>query len=189
MTGRPATRPWRKYLRFGVRRLMVIVAVMCVWMGWIVRGAHIQRDAAAAMQKGGGSAGYSSAALSKRVQWWLLEHVPWEYRDYFETVDSAYVRNDAALEPAEDLHALVRLNARCSSVTDAGMLHVAGLARLSFLYLEKSNVSDAGLVHLKGLTNLSFLGLRRTRITDAGLEHLKGLTELKRLTISLKFMA
>jgi hypothetical protein len=69
------------------------------------RRSHPARGAAA-MQKAGRSAGYSSPGLSQGVQWWLLEHVPWEYRDHLETIDSAYVRNDAALEPADYLHAL-----------------------------------------------------------------------------------
>ena len=44
-------------------------------------------------------------------------------------------------------------------------------------------ISDAGLVHLKGLAQLQSLDLQETHITDAGLGNLKGLTHLKTLRL------
>jgi hypothetical protein len=43
-----------KYLRFGVRWLIVLVLVTGVWLGWIVRGDRIQREAVAAIRNPGG---------------------------------------------------------------------------------------------------------------------------------------
>jgi hypothetical protein len=41
-----------------VRRLIVVVLVIGVGLGWIVRSAHIQRDAVAAIKKAGGRTFY-----------------------------------------------------------------------------------------------------------------------------------
>ena len=50
--------------------------------------------------------------------------------------------------------------------------------------LNSTNVTDAGLGHLKGLAKLQSLYLSQTEVTDAGLEHLKGLTQLQSLYLS-----
>ena len=66
-------------------------------------------------------------------------------------------------------------------VTDAGLVHLKGFAKLEELILIGTEVTDAGLVHLKGLTNLKSLALGFTEVTDAGLVYLKGLTKLEYL--------
>ena len=34
---KPVSRPWRRFLRFSVRGMIVVVLVIGVWLGWIVR--------------------------------------------------------------------------------------------------------------------------------------------------------
>ena len=68
-------------------------------------------------------------------------------------------------------------------ITDAGLVHLAGLTNLQTLSLRDTPVTDAGLVHLAGLTNLEHLNLDNTQITDAGLVHLAGLTNLEVLQL------
>ena len=46
----PVSHPWRRFLRFSVRGLIVVVLVIGAGLGWIVRQAHIQRDAVAAIR-------------------------------------------------------------------------------------------------------------------------------------------
>ena len=55
-----------------------------------------------------------------------------------------------------------------TSVSDAGLAHLAGLTGLRWLYLYSTSVSDAGLAHLAGLTGLQWLYLSDTGVTDAG---------------------
>ena len=50
--------PWRRYLRFSVRGLIVLVLVIGLWFGLIVRPAHHQHDAVAAVMKAHGSVKY-----------------------------------------------------------------------------------------------------------------------------------
>ncbi len=40
----PASRPWRSYVRFSLRGLIVLVLVIAAGMGWIVRQARLQRE-------------------------------------------------------------------------------------------------------------------------------------------------
>ncbi|HKI18050.1 MAG TPA: hypothetical protein VKA15_09215 [Isosphaeraceae bacterium] len=74
-------------------------------------------------------------------------------------------------------------------MTDAGLIHLRGLTRLTFLGLDKNSVnqvnhiSDSGLENLRGLTNLRFLALCGTQVTDAGMAHLKGLASLRDLRL------
>lgn len=70
-------------------------------------------------------------------------------------------------------------------VTDAGMLHVAGMTELRRLSLRGVDVGDAGIAHLYPLLpNLEQLNLDQTRVTDVGLGHLKRAKLLRTLTMS-----
>jgi hypothetical protein len=54
----PVPHPLRRFLRFSVRGLIVVVLVIVVWLGWIVQQAHVQRDAVAAIRRSGGEVFY-----------------------------------------------------------------------------------------------------------------------------------
>jgi hypothetical protein len=58
MPAGPVSRPWRRYLRFSVRGLIVLVLVLGAGLGWLVRGARIQREAVAAITIPGGAVRY-----------------------------------------------------------------------------------------------------------------------------------
>ena len=49
----PVSHPWRRFLRFSVRGLIVAVLLIGGWLGWIVRSARIQREAVAAITQAG----------------------------------------------------------------------------------------------------------------------------------------
>ena len=55
---KPLSRPWRKYLRFTVRWLIVPVLLVGGWFGWIVRSARIPREAVVAITTAGSVVGY-----------------------------------------------------------------------------------------------------------------------------------
>ncbi len=190
---RPVSRPWRRFLRVSVRGMIVLVIVVGAGLGWIVRRAHIQRDAVAAIRKAGGALAYSwdpkNGFASAGPTWapgWLLRL---SGADFFGHVAAVNLRGsleqaDATLVEVGRLNQLQRLWLDDASVTDAGLVHLEGLTTLSFLTLQDTQITDAGLVHLKRLTNLSALELNGTQVTDAGLVHLKGLTNLIRLSLS-----
>jgi hypothetical protein len=58
MPGGTVSRSWRRFLRFSMRGLAVFVIVVGARLGWIVRQAHVQRDAVAAIEEADGSVRY-----------------------------------------------------------------------------------------------------------------------------------
>ena len=159
---KPLSRPWWNYVRFSLRGLIVLVLVIGVGLGWLVRSAHVQRDAVAAIRRAGGSVSYdwewnNGKSVPGGKPWaprWLVDLIG---VDYFGHVTAVW------LQPA---------------ATDGAIVEVGHLTQLERLQLVGSFVSDGGLAHLKGLTKLSDLYLSDTQVTDAGLAHLKGLTKL-----------
>jgi Leucine-rich repeat (LRR) protein len=187
MPASPAPHPWRKYLRFSVRGLIVLVLLIGGGLGWIVRKAHIQRNAVAAIQEAGGSFRYNFEWYGgKSIPEWLIDLFGADYLGQIAVVDfsSSASPTDATLAHVGRLTGLQLLDVDSPSVGDAGLAHLKGLSNLSTLMLSGTQVTDAGLVHLKGLSNLSTLVLNGTKVTDAGLAHLKGLTGLSSLYLT-----
>ncbi len=73
---------------------------------------------------------------------------------------------------------------KARALGDDGMVHLAGLRRLTALDLYATRVSDAGVRQLAGLTALRHLHLGATRVCGSGLASLAGLTRLRRLDLS-----
>jgi Leucine-rich repeat (LRR) protein len=78
----------------------------------------------------------------------------------------------------------VRLLKLPPSISDVGLVHVAGLTDLRELYLHDTRITDAGLAPLKRQMHLEQLHLNGTDISDAGLEHLAELTSLNVLNLT-----
>ncbi len=147
LTG-PASRPWRRFLRFSVRGLMVFLMAVGVGLGWIVHQAHVQRDAVAAIKETGGAVRYdwefrNCKALPGGKPWaprWLVDLVG---VDYFGHVTAAVAHHMSL------------------ATTDAVIAQVGRLTRAESLNIHDSPLSDSGLMHLKGLTNLRRASSRR----------------------------
>ena len=90
---------------------------------------------------------------------------------------------DDDLKNLERFTELEWLDLRVSTLTDAGMAHLAGLRKLKFLNVARTSVSDKGLSVLRGHTELETLLLGTTKITDAGLVNLERMTKLKKLSV------
>jgi hypothetical protein len=191
MPAEPGLHPWRKYLRFSVRGLIVLVLLIGAGLGWIVRDAHIERDAFAAVVRAGGNLQYdwqwsNGMPIPNGKPWvpgWLTDLIGFEY---FSTITAVQVfsssrTSDAIIVKVARLPRLENLSISSSNFGDAGVAHLEGLTNLTYLNLCNTHVTDAGLVHLRSLANLSELLLGNTAVTDAGLAHLKGLSKLSQL--------
>jgi hypothetical protein len=194
---KPAPRSWRSYLRFGLRGLIVLVLVIAIGLGRIVRNAHLQRDAVAAVRNANGQAFYDINPRNQVFDW----HGPSAWRtliarhigiDFVSHVILVRIDVTPETDHAKCEQALVRLGAfsRLGSlglsgvaVTDCDLARLDGLKHLELLSLENTGVSDAGLRHLRGLSNLRALLLSGTKVTDSGLADLKGLTSLTRVDL------
>ena len=69
------------------------------------------------------------------------------------------------------------------SITDAGLVYVAGLKQVETLTLVGAPLKGSGLANLSGMTKLRSLNLESTSVDDASLAHLQGLKQLKELNI------
>ncbi len=140
MPAEPGSHSWRRFLRFSVRGLIVLVLFVGAGLGWLVGQAHIQRDAVAAIRKAGGSVFYNWEVYHGKPTpggrpWapsWLVDLIG---VDFFGHVTDAYWYGP--LSPA-----------------DTALAEVGRLNQLEGLSLAGATVNDAGLVHLKGLTKL-----------------------------------
>jgi Leucine-rich repeat (LRR) protein len=174
-----------------MRGLIVVVLVIGVGLGWIVREAHIQRDAVAAIKKAGGVVRYDwewrdGNSIPGGEPWaprWLTDRIGVDYFGRVTRVELISVPSatNTTLAHVGRLTRLQELSVESPSVTDAGLEHMKALTELSNLRLRCTHVTDAGLERLKGLTKLSVLDLSDAQVTDAGLVHLKGLTNLSQL--------
>jgi hypothetical protein len=96
MLAEPASRPWRRLLRFSMRGLIVLVLVIGGGMGWLARSARIQREAVAAIEKTGGRVIYDWRWSNQNF---ISEARPWVPRqlgefmgiDYFGHVIAAFL--------------------------------------------------------------------------------------------------
>jgi hypothetical protein len=188
---KPASRPWRRFIRFSVRGLVVIVLVIGGWLGWIVRSVRIEREAVAAVKRAGGGVTYDwewrnhkyRSGINPQAPKWLQDLIAEDYLGHVALVELSAVGPHEAMAQVGRLSYLKHLHLCRSSVRDAELVHLRGLTNLSYHCLNHTMISDSGLVHLKGLSNLSVLNLGSTHVTDAGLDHLKGLTNLRALRL------
>ena len=184
------SRSWRRYMRFSLRGLIVLVLVIGGGLGWIVREARIQRGAVAAIENAGGGVSYdwqwsNERSISGGKPWaprWLVALIGVDYFGHV-TRASFYNATDETLVSVGRLTRLERLDLEGTSIGDAGLAHLTGLTNLVSLYINNTQVSDAGLEHLKGLTTLEILALDYTKVTGKGMVHLKGLTRLSKLSL------
>jgi hypothetical protein len=191
---KPISRPWRRFLRFSMRGMIVVVLLVGGWLGWIVRSARIQREAVAAIKNAGGAVAYGWAEeeFSHPVDgpWWapgcivalagvdFFGHVTAVGLKQFSTEGESPLLNIRQFAQLEDL------DVSNSSFSDADLPVIEEVTSLRRFYLDGSRVTDAGLVHLRGLTNLAILNLDKTRVSDAGLIHLAGLSNLTTLRLN-----
>jgi Leucine rich repeat len=191
MPASPVSRQSRRFPRFSVRGLIVVVVLIGAGLGWLVRSARIQRDAVATIERSVGSASYDwqyrdGIDIRGGMPWappWLVDLVGVDYFGHVTSVSLNGELSDDALVHAGRLTQLESLDLAGSSVCDAELAHLTGLTNLSTLDLQGTQITELGLAHLKGLSNLSYLRLAYTGISHAGLEHVKRLTSLSGLDL------
>ena len=173
-------KPKRRWLRFNLRTLLIVLTVFCVWLGWYLLRVEQQRDAVRWVAEDGGTVRYdydfdlddeSIDDGKPSVPKWLLDMLG---VDYFSTVTfvgiSMELSDVTPLATLKSLRFLYLSNTQVSDVTP-----LTGLTNLEQLLLGKTQVTD--VTPLAGLTNLEYLDLSDTQVSDvtalAGLSNLK----------------
>jgi Leucine Rich Repeat (LRR) protein len=188
------SRPWRRFLRYSVRGLILLVLVVGVWLGWIVRSARLQHAAVAAIEKDGGFVIYDgwnsdNGRWTNSKPWrtnWLTNTIGVDYFADVKDVINVDLFDDTLRHVGQlrQIQTLEMSDIGQRKVTDAGLAHLKGLTKLLELHLSGSEVTDAGMVYLKDLTALKILELSGSEVTDAGMVYLKDLTALKILDLN-----
>lgn len=215
MTNLNATtpRPRRKYVTLSLRLLLVLIALLAIWLGWITNRARRQaevvkewreRDAVVQFdyqyKKGAPIEPiyFIPAALPPAAAW-LRGNLGEEYfrevvyvaaskaGDAPRRLDPHFTGprpDDEAFRKLASLGALRSLVLRHDEISDVGFAPVANLGALERLYLDDCpNITDAGLAHLRGLRKLKYLNIANCPITDQSFAHLANLPALATLIV------
>lgn len=138
----------KHWLRFSVSSLLILLTIICLWLGIQTNQANMQRRVVEAVQKIGGEVSYdhqeSSPNGSSPEEPGLLERILGV--DYFHSVVQ------------------VRLPENAVGVDDI-LIDICRLPRIEKLMIA-GDVTDAGAKHLGRCTNLEHLSACDTRITD-----------------------
>ncbi len=155
---------------------------------WQLDEATWRRGGATSLSALGDHAVVTDASLKLLVDLHNLESL--------SLVDCEHV-TDSGLSVLKDLHSLKELDlsrgtlrwrlysdAPPPKLTDAALVPLRNLTRLTSLSLAGNAITDDGLALLSTLTNLESLDLRETQVTDKGIPHLKKLKRLKTLFLN-----
>lgn len=153
----------RRNLKFSVRTLLVLVAVVCAWLGWANHKYRVQQRAIHAVQALGGDVAWKTTSPQWLVN--LIGRDPFAYVSEVSFID-APIRGDD-LTALAGLTRLEQLSiAQSASFTGQGLQHLAGLDHLRIIYFYDVPITDEGLLQLPPLPELEQLYVLGTRITD-----------------------
>jgi hypothetical protein len=140
---------------------------------------------------GGTETGYEYEALDalgSTLDLTILRSLGDRAGDHLRDVQRLYLTGkdvvDEDVRPLSSARNLRRLDLIGTSITDAGMGYLGGLAALENLTVSNADVTDEGLRSISGLGELRILSLRDNKITDAGIVHLGNLAKLENLYIA-----
>jgi hypothetical protein len=185
-------RPRRRWLRFSLRSLLLLVVVIAIPLAWKVNRVRNQRSVVAEVKRLNGEVNYdwqwaSPRQTEPRGPRWLKNILG---DDYFTDVVSVDIHapgvTDDTIASTVRLPHLKALQIVSDDVSDAGLLHLARAEDLTFLKVTSDKITDAGfaaLRRLKGLNKLS-LNLTGPQITDSCLSHIAKLPHSEYLIIN-----
>jgi hypothetical protein len=164
-----------RWHQFSLRSLLIFTLIVAIASDWLEREAELkrqERDAVAAIVKGGGV-----------VEWDYQWNNPTKYNPNANPPGPDWLRGLFG----ENFFARVRLLSfaqRPVTETDVAAANLDRIAEVRVLYFNKTGLTDAGLAHVKGFDKLEVLSMNDTRITDAGLSELRGLSRLRHLSLN-----
>jgi len=192
----------RRRLSFGLRTMFFVMTLICIGLGiFASRAARTHRSISKLESVKAGiyydyqydSAGQRTDDAPSPAPSWLRGTIAEEFYRKTQTVDLAYGWNRQTRESKvtnddlvlfENLPGIEILElGNNPAVTDAGLVHLAGLSKLKTLYLYETGVVGPGLRHLVSLKNIEAFGFMNMPLTGEGFEHLHKLPKLRWLNL------
>jgi internalin A len=194
----------RRWFRFSLRTLLLLVAVTAVWVGIESNRAHKQAAAVKRISELGGflrfdferdSRGNDIPNAEPAAPKWLRSLLGDDYFRSVHTLDFSSMWR--SLAPTQQLEVTNEALAIVPSLPDLVILEIGGNARLgdkhlanlsgcsklTTLYLYWTSVEGPGLRDLSNLRRLESLSLSNTPLTDVGLQHVAHLPQLRWLKL------
>ncbi len=194
----------RRRFRYSLRTLLLLVAILCVWLGLVASRARQQQSAIKEVQALGGWVYYDYQLVegslepvldaTSPVPEWLLESIGPDYFHDVAVVNMAYkfgpdrednqrfsddVKKHLAAFPK--LRWLLVANGQS---TDDLLEAAASLRHLSLLCMwNAAGVTDAGMAHLANHPTLRYLHLESSQITDESLRIFGTLPQIEHLSL------
>lgn len=200
-------KPRRRWLRFSLRFVFLLVALIAIPLGWKMNRVRSQRlfvaeinklntvsrqndyltDSLSRWQYDYANRGVGTTAAPQRLGpkwiWSLIGD------DFFADLESVSLYGpgvtNTTLAHAAELPCLKSLSVGSDFVTDAGLVGLKNARNLKVLYLSVPSITDAGLSHVVQLKGLESLCLSRLRITPHVLECVSRITALKYLCLGM----
>ncbi len=170
MTDSPP-RPRRRWLRFSLRFLLLLVAVLAIPLSWKVNCVRNQRAVVAELMRLNGLVGYHHQLRSVRVARRTAEPPGPKWL-------TAFLGDDFFAE-------VILVSVGGEQVTDKTIYQVASLPHLNTLSISSNSISDAGVKSLARHSGLDSLTVTSAKVTEQGLMQLTGLKGLKHLSLGL----
>lgn len=184
--------PRRRWLRFSLRFLLVLLTLFAVAAGWFMNRVHKERRAISDLERLGGQISYEDEhrlkddPMPEPTTFRKLVRLLWDANsaDPCEVYFTERFVSDEALAILANLQRVHTLYLDGSSGADSALLQLEGHRGLRAVSARSANISDAGISHLSRLPNLVWLEINNNKITDAGLRHVAGCSQLECLHVA-----
>ena len=175
----PFTTKTRRWFRFRLRTLLVMVTLVSVPLGWELDQRRREKVVVAWVEKMGGQADFLSVDVAHR-NWWEKTKDRW-FGDTVLNVDLYNRKLKIDLSPLAELKKLESLCLTETQMSD--LLPLAEMKSLNYFYLNGNRVQDAiaqvyDISPLAELKNLKHLCIHNAEVND-----LSSLAELKNLEV------
>src|SRR5262245_2921580 len=197
----------KRWLRFSLRTMLVLITALCIWLGFQVNAARRQREAVTVLRNAGAMIYFDYQVVPESPTTRLTlggksidpDQLPpgpgWLRRligdDYFRTVVAVYFDRENASIKKADLDELAKLphvslfgfTGSGTDITDKHLIALSQLPRLEMLLVIDARINGSILASLPNPGRLKRLLLYKTEADDATLKHVETMSSLEILLL------